>query len=84
MSPYKLGLAVVALLTGCAGAPRAQAPAEAISGCSELQTEIAAAEEAKRAAMEKQQHAWKAIVPFAVAARYADAKSAAADADQRV
>jgi len=89
MSPHRrnavLGFAAAALLMGCAGKPtRAKAPASPISECGELQAEIAGVEEAKRSAVARQQAAWKAVIPFAVAARYAGGKSAADDADKRL
>jgi hypothetical protein len=78
-------LAVVAFISGCATAPTSErAPASAISECKDLNTEIAAVYEAKRQALEKQRDAWKVIIPFAVAARYAGGKSAVADADKRL
>jgi hypothetical protein len=80
-----LGLAALALATGCASSPATTStPASAIGGCSELDAEIVIAEEAKRSALDTQQGAWKAVIPFAVAARYAGGKSAAAAAEQRL
>jgi hypothetical protein len=77
-----LAFAAIVVLTGCAGVARS--PAAATSECSELDTEIATKEEAKRRALQRQQVAWKAVIPLAVAAEYAGAKSAAADADKRL
>lgn len=72
------------LATGCAAAVRtAQAPAETAGDCSQLPAEIAQSDEARRAALEKQQGAWKAVIPVAVAARYAMAKSELTAADER-
>jgi hypothetical protein len=78
-------LAVVALISGCASAPTSEpGAAAAISECKDLDAEIAAVEVAKRQSLAKQQDAWKVVIPFAVLARYAGAKSAAAEADQRL
>jgi hypothetical protein len=52
--------------------------------CSRLRAEIAGAESAKRAAAEKQQNAWKAVIPFAVVAQHAAATSKVAEADRRL
>jgi hypothetical protein len=78
-------LAVVTLISGCASAPTSEtAAAAAISECKDLNAEIAAVEEAKRESLAKQQDAWKVVIPFAVLGRYAGAKSAVAEADQRL
>ena len=52
--------------------------------CSRLRAEIAGAENAKRAALQKQQTAWKAVIPFAVIGQHASATSKVADADKRL
>jgi outer membrane PBP1 activator LpoA protein len=54
------------------------------SDCSRLDADLALAEQARREADDKQADAWKAVVPFAVAARYASAKAAAAHADKQI
>lgn len=51
-------------------------------GCAPLEEQIARAEQARRAAREKEDNAWKAVVPFAVAARYASGRAAQNDAQQ--
>jgi hypothetical protein len=80
-----LGLAALALTTGCASSPATtRTAAAAIGGCSEVDSEIVIVEEEQRSALGKQQDAWKAVIPFAVAARYAGGKSAAADAEERL
>jgi len=81
-SQISLASVLLALLAGCASAPATRAAPKA-ADCRQLSAEIASAEEARRAAMEKQQSAWKAVIPFAVAARYASAKSSSGRADQR-
>ena len=52
--------------------------------CSRLRIEIAGAENAKRTAAEKQQAAWKAVLPFAVVVQHSAATSRVADADKRL
>jgi hypothetical protein len=80
-----LGLATAALMSGCASAPDvAGMPSPASGECSELLAHITIMEETKRSALEKQQGAWKAVIPFAVVARYAEGKSSAADAEKRL
>jgi hypothetical protein len=91
----RIPLAVASLLAtllaaGCATpaatSPAATTPAaaEPAADCSALAAQISATREAKRVAQEQEQSAWKAIVPFAVMARYAGGKTAAAEADQRL
>jgi hypothetical protein len=79
-------LAIVMLLAGCASAPNtaAQRTASAPSTCSQLGAGIARTYEAKRAATEKKEDAWKAVIPFAVVGRYASARSDVNEADQRL
>lgn len=54
-----------------------------IAYCEELAAGIAASDEARGAALEKQQSAWKAVFPVLVAARYATAQAELSDAEQR-
>jgi hypothetical protein len=77
-------IAGAALLAACASPPAGRPTAAAPADCSAIGTEIAHAEEARRAATQKQDDAWKAVVPFAVAARYASGKAAVADADRQL
>jgi hypothetical protein len=85
-----LPLSVAALMAACAHAPGAAptaAPAPsagAAADCSSLGAQVAQAERDQRAALERQRDAWKVVVPFAVAARYAGAKRAGADADEHL
>ena len=83
--------ALVALTTACAntaGTPRAATPTATPTatgpGCRQLGAQIAQAEQARRAALENQKDAWKAVVPFSVAARYAKSKAATGQADQQL
>ncbi len=85
-------LALSALLTACAGAPTAStAPTKSAAAssnalspldCSALRTEIQRTEAIRSEALQKEHDAWKAVVPFVVAARYASSKSTVGDADQ--
>jgi hypothetical protein len=88
MNRFALPLCLLlgAVGTGCATAPSVAALPAASRGldCSQLEAQIAHAEDARRAALEKEQNAWKVIVPFAVAARYASGKTAVAEAEQRL
>jgi hypothetical protein len=76
-----------AMFAACAIAPApTAAPAVAATAvdCETIATEQAHALEERRAALEKQDGAWRAVVPFAVAARYASGKSALGDAERRL
>jgi hypothetical protein len=72
-------------------APTASPTAKSTSGttagalsCSELAAAVARAEGTKRAASDKERDAWKAVVPFAVAARYASNRAAASEAERQL
>jgi hypothetical protein len=84
--------AITILAAGCASTPDTVTTSEAKAAepvtvatpdCSQLEAEIAQAAADKRAALKKEQDAWKAVVPFAVAARFVSGKSAAESADKR-
>lgn len=75
-----LVLPCMLLMAGCANAPTAAA----LASCAELHAQTRHAETELQAAAQQQQEAWKAVLPFAVAARYASGKSATADADRRL
>lgn len=79
-------VAIATLATGCTHAPAAAtAPsASATTDCRQLSAQIASAEQARRAAREQEKEAWKAVVPFAVVARYAKGKAAAENADKQL
>lgn len=79
-----LAFAFGTALVACAQTPSAPATAAATLDCAALAGEIRAATEARGAAEEQQQDAWKAIVPFAVAARYARGKAAAQESQQQL
>ncbi len=72
-----IALAAALLLGACASrAPEAPAQAHAAAGCVELKARRAAAADTRREAEQKKHDAWKAIVPFAIAARRAQAGQA--------
>jgi hypothetical protein len=79
--------AVAVIVSGCASTPhpasRQQAAASNLD-CRQLASELASAHEKKRAAVEKGESAWKAVIPIAVAARYASGKKEAAEAGDHV
>lgn len=83
-------VAAAALATGCANVAPAAASADAAgvdlagASCAQLEADIAQTDEALRSAQAKNQDAWKVVVPFAVAARYATSKSAANNATQQL
>jgi hypothetical protein len=66
-----------------AGSAPATASATLLS-CDALDGEIARVEQARRAAQDDSDNAWKAVVPFVVLARKASAKSAQAEAERRL
>ena len=77
------------LMAACASAPQQLPDAATVAmpsmpTCAQLEEQLARAEEARRAADEKGQNAWKAVVPFAVAARYASGKAAANEAEDTI
>lgn len=52
--------------------------------CAQLAQDIARTDEARRAAVEEGDNAWRAIVPFVVLARKASSKAAVEEADKRL
>jgi len=76
----RLILLVAALAAGCAGTPATPSYGE----CVQLEAAIAGAQASQRAALESQQGAWKAVIPVAIAARYATSTAALADSEQRL
>ena len=84
--PVSLSIAIAAIMSGCATAPQtASAPAPAASlDCRRISAEIAAAKETQRAANESGDNAWKAVIPVAVVARFAQGKKTAAEAQERI
>jgi hypothetical protein len=75
-------LTAIALgLVACASVPPAEHAATA-RDCAALDAEMARTAEAQTAAKLQQQDAWKAVVPFAVAARYGQGMAAATESQQ--
>jgi hypothetical protein len=62
----------------------AAASAPAPMSCDDIGQEIARTETARLEALEKQNTAWKAVIPFAIVARHASGKAAAEEAGQRL
>lgn len=71
-------------VVACASAPQQQAAAAAALDCAALDAEIARAAQAQQAAAQQRQDAWKAVVPFAVMARYGQGKAALDASEQRL
>jgi hypothetical protein len=81
--PFVFTLALAALVTACAATPQSDVQVATLD-CSAVEAELAHNAEAQRAAAQQQQDAWKAVVPFAVMARYGQGKAAAAESEQRL
>lgn len=93
LSHLALLAAAAAALSGCAASPKTPATdatpsltatALPASECTRLQALIAETQATRQAAEQKAQDAWKAVVPFAVAARHVSGRSAATEAEQRL
>ncbi len=81
-----LALAVALLAAACAAPPQQAAKADAQASstdCAATAAALAQVHEAQRHAEAERQGAWKAVVPFVVAARYANASSAESQARER-
>lgn len=78
-----LSLASTLLLAACASTPPAPAPAPG-GDCLQLTTSIASAQDERRAAVEKRDGSWKAVVPFVVLGRYASGSKEVDEADARL
>jgi len=76
---WVLVLPLASLLAACASSP----PAPTAS-CSNIAAEIDRTQASLSAARQKQEQAWKAVVPFAVAGRYVSGKAAAGQAQERI
>jgi hypothetical protein len=75
---------LAAVLTACAQAPSTPAVQTTALDCTALEAQIDNAAQQQRAAAQRQRDAWKAVVPFAVMARYGQGKAAASEAQQRL
>ena len=85
---HRLTLAAAALLTlgGCAQIPRSEVADSRFPAlnCVELAHQADTARATLAAANQAKAEAWHAVLPFVVAARYADASAAANDAQRRL
>jgi hypothetical protein len=93
-----LTVAALPAMTACSNAPTrasasasasasvaaAPAPALAALDCAALAHQRQGLQQAHHDALERQQHAWQAVIPFAVAARYGSARSAASKAEEQL
>jgi hypothetical protein len=82
-----LSLVLVAALAACAQTPSTPAtPATplAAADCVAIEARIDGAARQQRTAEQQQHDAWMAVVPFAVMARYGQAKAAAHESQQRL
>lgn len=75
-----------ALVAACAQIPKSDVPEAQFSSlsCAELAQQSTAARATKTTAEQAKSEAWQAVLPFVVAARYADASSASGEADRRL
>ncbi|MCW5656488.1 MAG: hypothetical protein KIT60_02185 [Burkholderiaceae bacterium] len=78
------GVTLAALMAACAQTPSAHDVQTAALDCAAIEAQIDTAADAQRAAAQLQHDAWKAVVPFAVMARYGRAKAAANESQQRL
>jgi hypothetical protein len=77
-------LALAAALAACAQVPATPTPPGAALDCAAIEAQVDAAAQQQRAAAQQQRDAWKAVVPFAVMARYGQGKAAASESQQRL
>jgi hypothetical protein len=79
-----MSIALAALLGACAQTPSAPDTQMAALDCEAIEAQIDAAARQQRAAAQRQHDAWKAVVPFAVVARYGQGRAAASESQQRL
>lgn len=79
-------LAGPTLVMACAQIPKSSVPEArfAALSCTELAQEVAAAQATRVAAEQARSESWHAVLPFVVAARYADAGATASEAQRRI
>lgn len=85
LAAWCAAMAACSILQGCASAPSRTPPLPASSAstdCAELGRQVAALEQQRQDAAARRSGAWKAVVPFAVAGRYASGRSAEAEAQR--
>jgi hypothetical protein len=83
MLPFT-SVVLAAALTACAQTPSTPPLQTAALDCPALEAQIDAAAQQQRAAAQQQHDAWKAVVPFAVMARYGQGKATASASQQRL
>ncbi len=83
-TPLWLATLLAAAFAGCATTTSPAPTTSALADCTVLAARIANADADLRTARDAERDAWKAVVPFAVAARYAKGHSAAGEAEQRL
>jgi hypothetical protein len=83
-----LPLVALPAMTACSNAPTREPTSVAVApasvDCAALARQRQGLEQARHDALERQQHAWQAVIPFAVAARYGSARSAASKAEEQL
>ena len=79
-----MSLVLAATLSACARTPSAPDTQTAALDCAAIEAQIETAAQQQRAAAQQQREAWKAVVPFAVVARYGQGKAAASVSQQRL
>jgi len=78
------GVSLVAVLAACAHTPAPPDTRLAGFDCAGIEAQLDTAAQQRRAAAQQRQDAWKAVVPFAVMARYGQAQAAADASQQRL
>jgi hypothetical protein len=76
--------AAAATAPASASAPAPASVAASVRDCARITQDLQAAKAARQEARARQADAWKVVVPFAVAGRYAKARAAGSEADARV
>ena len=77
--------ATLSLLAGCASAPLAETAAgTAALDCAALDAQIGLARDAQRSAAQKQQDAWKSVLPIAAVARFGQGAVEVTQSQQRL
>jgi hypothetical protein len=86
MNPIRstTSIALASLLAACAQVQSERPTSMAAPDCAAIEAQIDAAAQQQRAAAQEQHDAWKAVVPFAVLARYGQGKAAANESQQRL
>jgi hypothetical protein len=79
-----MSIALAAMLAACAQTPSAPDAQLVALDCAAIEGQIDVAAQQQRAAAQQQHDAWKAVVPFAVMARYGRGLAAADESQQRL